>query len=864
MSGPSVISKLPTPDVSGEEGIPQDHSLFLHPATFVNAMKKYPKQWSSSNCNSAQRTSGKESSSSNTVSAGDRSSTSKSSTTPQSCANTKIVAIVEGRGVARGEIGMACIDIKNPVLLLSQFADTQAYLRLAVQLNVLKPLEVVMPNTSLEHGYKTKLLCRIRELFPEMTTVTVQRKYFNETRGLQYIQELCASEYKTVEIEVSPKYYCLAACAALLKYFEFKQNVTYATNSLKVVYCTSADTTMISMATARHLELVTNELDKAEHCLYGILNHTLTPGGDRLLRANILQPPCDFNTINTRLDCISELIDKEELFYDLKSVIGKFVDTEHLLSLCIQIPKEESVRSCEQKIANVICMKHTLELVKPLCNCLASCSNALFQTYFQILSDERFLILQEKIGLVIHTDARWQKGVLNMHMQKCFAVKPNINGLLDVARRAYSESVNDVSDIVKQLEKQYNLPLQVGYSSMRGFFIQIPCKLLPAGKELPQIFLKVNKYKNFTTCTTEDLIKLNDRIQESLNEIYLMSDLIINEVLNEIREHIGCLYNLTEAVSSIDFLLSLAHVCTLSDHVRPEFSSSLAIKNGRHPVIEKICGITFVPNNAFLCEEMNFMVLTGANMSGKSTYLKQLAVLQIMAQMGSYVPAEFASFRIADQILTRMGNSNDIEKNYSTFMLQMKETNFVLQHTTEKSLIIMDELGKGTSIEEGCAIAYAICEELLKTKAFVLCSTHFSQLTQLASVYPNVENYHFSVEYVLNKEDGCACNFTHILTPGPCKEKYYGIKLAEISTMPQSIVLEAKRLVNTWSEARSPVSEDGASCDENKEKIKLVIHLIQLAQQDSLLDLEGLKDHLQNLQTQFKINTIPSSHSDDL
>ncbi|KAF8773833.1 MutS protein like protein [Argiope bruennichi] len=524
MSDLSTTSKSPPSNISQEEELVLNDT-FVQPEPFTNSSKEHPKQWTSSTYNSAQRTSGRSSSSTyHSRSEKNRSSVSKSSTTPQSCANTKIVAIVEGRGIARGEIGMACIDIKNPVLLLSQFADTQAYLRLAVQLNVLKPLEVVMPNTSLEYGSKTKLICRIKELFPDMTTVTVQRKYFNETKGLQYIQELCATEYKTVEIEVSLKYYCLAACAALLKYFEFKQNATYATNSLKIVYCTIADTTMISMATARNLELVTNELGKVEHCLYGVLNHTLTPGGDRLLRANILQPPCDLNTINTRLDCISELIEKEELFYNLKSVIGKFVDTENLLSLCVQIPKEENVRSCEQKIANVICMKHTLELVKPLHNCLSSCSNGLFQTYFRILSDERFLKLQEKISLVIHTDARWQKGVLNMHMQKCFAVKPNINGLLDVARRAYSESVNDVSDIVKQLEKQYNLPLQVGYSSVRGFFIQIPCKLLSPQKELPSVFLKVNKYKNFITCTTEDLIKLNDRIRESLNEIYLMSD----------------------------------------------------------------------------------------------------------------------------------------------------------------------------------------------------------------------------------------------------------------------------------------------------------------------------------------------------
>ncbi|GIY99176.1 mutS protein homolog 4 [Caerostris extrusa] len=247
---------------------------------------------------------------------------------------------------------MACIDIKNPVLLLSQFADTQAYLRLAVQLNVLKPLEIVMPNTSVEHGFKNK---------------------------------------------VNIYYYCLAACAALLKYFEFKQNVTYATNSLKIVYCTSADTTMIS---------------KAEHCLYGVLNHTQTPGGDRLLRANILQPPCDLNTISTRLDCISELIEKKNYSMTLNLLLE---------NLWIQ---------------NICC----------------------------------------------HYAFRFQK-------RKMFAIS---------------------------------------------------CKLLPAGKELPPIFLKVNKCKNFITCTTEDVIKLNDRIQESLNEIYLMSDLY--------------------------FLLSLAHVCTLSDH----------------------------------------------------------------------------------------------------------------------------------------------------------------------------------------------------------------------------------------------------------------------------------------------------------
>ncbi|XP_071034170.1 mutS protein homolog 4 [Parasteatoda tepidariorum] len=745
---------------------------FLHPNAIDETRRNYrahPKQWSSSSSNSISTQIQMHCATPppNRIIIGNETSVSKSSTTPQSCLNTRILAIVEGRGKARGEIGMACIDVKNPVLILSQFADTPAYIRLAVQLNVFNPLEVILSSTILESGAKSKLICRIQELFPEISIVTVQRKYFNETRGLQYIQELCAPEYKAVEIEVSPKYYCLAASAALLKYVEFKQNMTYALNSLKIIYCTSADTTMISTTTARCLELVTNEMGRKEHCFYSVLNHTLTPGGDRMLRANILQPPCDFDTINTRLECISELIQEEELFYSLKSVISKFVDTEQFLSLCVQISKEDNVRNCEQKIANVINLKYSLELVKPLSHCLSSYKNTLFQTYYEALSDERFADLQLKIGLVIHKDARWEKGVLNMHMQKCFAVKPNINGLLDVARRAYCESVNDVSDIVQQLEAQYSLPLQVGYNSLRGFFIQIPLKNFPASKELPTIFLKVNKYKNYITCTTEDL---------------------------------------------------------------------------------------------FLCEEMNFIILTGANMSGKSTFLKQVCLLQIMAQMGSYVPAEFANFRIADQILTLFGEGSDIEKNYSTFMLQMKETSHILKNATEKSLVLLDEPGKGTKREEGYAIAFAICEELLKTKAFVFCSTHFSQLTQLSDMYPNIENYHFNVDLVVNEEEGCVCNFTYKLIAGSCKEKYYGIKLAELSGLPECVLKEAHELVQASPEVEASKNEKVFPCKENREEIKLAIHLINLAQECNLEE-DKLKDHLRALQSQF---LSPSSQSDAL
>ncbi|XP_063249479.1 mutS protein homolog 4-like isoform X4 [Prinia subflava] len=652
-----------------------------------------------------------------------------------------IVAVVEGRGLARGEVGMASIDLKNPELILSQFADNTTYAKVITKLKILTPLEIIMSNTACDAGNTTKLFNLITEHFKNVTFSTVQRKYFNETKGLEYIEQLCASEFSTIFMEVQ---------------------------------------------------------SKNGHTLLGVLNYTKTPGGSRRLRSNILEPLVDAETINTRLDCVQELLQDEELFFGLQAVISKFLDTEQLLSVLVQIPKQDTVKTAESKITNLIYLKHTLELVEPLKAALRSCNTQLLKAYYNSLEDTRFGIILEKITTVINDDTRYTKGCLSMRTQKCYAVKPNISEFLDIARRTYTEIVDDIAGMITQLAEKYSLPMKTSFSSARGFFIQMnaDCSTLPNG-QLPSEFTKITKMKNTYSFTSADLIKMNERCQESLREIYHMTYLIVCKLLNEIYEHIHCLYKLSDIVSMLDMLLSFAHACTLSDYVRPEFTDTLAIKQGWHPILEKIAMEKPVSNNTYLTEGNNFVIITGPNMSGKSTYLKQIALCQIMAQIGSYVPAEYCSFRIAEQIFTRIGMDDDIETNASTFMKEMKEITYIIQNANDKSLIIIDELGRGTSAEEGIGICYAACEYLLNLKAFTLFATHFLELCHIDALYPNVENYHFEVQHVRssagNKEK---IAYTYTLSKGYTEEKNYGLKAAEVSSLPSSIILDAKEITN--------------------------------------------------------------------
>uniref|UniRef100_A0AAA9SGV3 MutS protein homolog 4 n=1 Tax=Bos taurus TaxID=9913 RepID=A0AAA9SGV3_BOVIN len=707
-----------------------------------------------------------------------------------------IVAVVEGRGLARGEIGMASIDLKSPQIVLSQFADNTTYAKVITKLKILSPLEIIMSNTACVVGNSTKLFTLITENFKNVNFTTIQRKYFNETKGLEYIEQLCIAEFNTVLMEVQSKYYCLAAVAALLKYVEFIQNSVYAPKSLKICFQGSEQTAMIDSSSAQNLELLINNQDsRNNHTLFGVLNYTKTPGGSRRLRSNILEPLVDVETINMRLDCVQELLQDEELFFGLQSVIARFLDTEQLLSVLVQIPKQDTVNVAESKITNLICLKHTLELVDPLKITLKNCNTPLLRAYYGSLEDKRFGIILDKIKTVINDDARYMKGCLNMRTQKCYAVRSNINEFLDIARRTYTEIVDDIAGMITQLAEKYSLPLRTSFSSARGFFIQMTtdCTVLP-NDQLPSEFIKISKVKNSYSFTSADLIKMNERCQESLREIYHMTYMIVCKLLSEIYEHIHCLYKLSDTVSMLDMLLSFAHACTLSDY-------------------------------------------------------------------GSYVPAEYSSFRIAEQIFTRISTDDDIETNSSTFMKEMKEVAYILHNANDKSLILIDELGRGTNTEEGIGICYAVCEHLLSLKAFTLFATHFLELCQIDVLYPNVENMHFEVQHVKNtSRNKEAILYTYKLSKGLTEEKNYGLKAAEVSSLPPSIVLDAKDITTQITRQILQNQRSAPEMERQRAVYHLATRLVQTAR-NSQLDPDSLRTYLSNLKKKYEVD-FPRAEQD--
>ncbi|XP_077476922.1 mutS protein homolog 4 isoform X1 [Stigmatopora argus] len=780
-------------------------------------------------------------------------STGCPSSTSASAASV-IVALVEGRGLARGEIGMASLNLKFPELVLSQFADTGCYTKVITKVHNLLPMEILMPDTVCDKGKGTKLFNLITENFQGVTLTPIQRKYFNEKKGLEYIQQLCAPEFSIVLMEVQAKYYCLATAAALLKYLEFIQNSVYAAKSLKVSFKGSEQTAKIDWVSTRNMELVVNNRDhRSDHTLLGVLNHTKTPGGARRLRSNILEPLMDVDTINIRLDTIQEMLQSEEFFFDLKNAIGNFLDIDQLLSVLVQVPKHDTIQFAESKITHVIQLKHTLDLVPQLREVLKNCNTALLKAYCTSLEDNRFDMISKQILTVINDNTSYLKGSLNMRMQKCYAVRPNINELLDISRRAYTEIVDDISALVKQMAQKYGFPMRTSYSTTRGFFIQMKLGgiYLPDGK-LPSEFIKVTKYKDNYGFTTADLMRMNDRCNEAQKEIVHMSYVVVSQLLSTLREHIHCLYKLSDVVSMLDMLLSLAISCTLSDYVRPEFSDTLVIKQGRHPILDRMAGQQLVSNNCNISEGRNFVIITGPNMSGKSTYLKHVALCQIMAQIGSFVPAEYASFRIADQIFTRIGIDDDFETNSSTFMLEMKEVSYIIQNASERSLIIIDELGRGTSAEEGIGLCHSVCEFLLNLKVFTLFATHYLELCQLESLYPNVDNQHMQVKHTFTRDTGFeSIVYTHLLSQGFSEERNYGLRVAEITSLPSSILQEAKTIASKLSKQLVVKRKSDPEAERQRASCHLATCLLRTAR-NSRLDPDSLRIYLRGLKNKYE------------
>ncbi|TPX33894.1 hypothetical protein SmJEL517_g03317 [Synchytrium microbalum] len=778
--------------------------------------------------------------------------------------NSVIVCISQGRGVA-SDIGMASMDIKTSECILHQFGDTPSYVKLLHKLHLYNPLEVLMSSTMNEPP-KSKICEAIEGEFPDISIAPVDRKYFKDSAGLNYIKEYgLEADIPNLIVGIQKKYFALTALASLLKHIELHRSIGFPQHSIQFKFQAIDGTVMIDAVTSRNLELVTN-ITAGHHgfSLFSVLNHTCTPMGARLLRTNILQPPSNERTINTRLDSVEDLIHNQEMFFAVKSALKGFPDVHHLITSLIQVNKKPSVKHSEQSTNHVITLKHTLECVGPLQAALTSSRSELIRSIYKTIAGDDLELMRTRIDEVINEDVALQRTPIGLRNQRCYAA--GYNGLLDVARQTYKETTNDIYEATTQYSQKYELDLKLSFSSSVNGFLLSTTKELLGDRELPLEFINVSHKKNVLSFTTLRIMAMNDRINESLTEVYLMSDRTIAELVTFIRAHIAYLYRLSECVALLDMIMSFAHYSTITNCTRPEFTQTLAIRSGRHPIRDAQNIGSFVPNDVYAVAGGTFEIVTGPNMAGKSTYLRQIALINIVGQLGCFVPAEYASFRIIHSLFSRIGNDDCSEANASSFMIEMREAAYILQNATPRSLIIIDELGRGTSTYDGLGMTFAIAEDLIDTKAFVFFATHFSELAHDLDLQPNVVNLHLKV----TTSSACAhytsqmsttslqpggLHFTYCIGDGPMEEgAHYGLQLASVSGFPNNIIERAEvvaiKLEKMSAEARM---RNQVEHQENALKMlntQFAQRLCQARRSSNLSEPE-LRKYLHDLQTEY-------------
>ena len=277
---------------------------------------------------------------------------------------------------------------------------------------------------------------------------------------------------------------------------------------------------------------------------------------------------------------------------------------------------------------------------------------------------------------------------------------------------------------------------------------------------------------------------------DSHHEVLQLSDRKIRDLIDDLRAEIAPLFKISDAIALLDVTASFAHLVTTQDYCRPELTRTLAIKGGRHPILEKIYTEKYVPNDAYATRQSRFQIITGCNMSGKSTYIRSIALMTIMAQLGCFVPASYASFPIFHQLFARVSTDNNVEANVSTFAAEMRETAFILRNIDDRSLVIVDELGRGTSTRDGLCIAIAIAEAFVDSGAFVWFATHFRDLAKILAERSGVVNLHLSVDMSQVNE----MKMLYTVASGPVQEEHYGIALAKVVNLPPDVLRVAEEV----------------------------------------------------------------------
>ncbi|MCI0667464.1 MAG: DNA mismatch repair protein MutS [Methylococcaceae bacterium] len=530
----------------------------------------------------------------------------------------------------------------------------------------------------------------------------------------------------------------------------------------------SDESIIIDAASRRNLELDSHPSGKTAITLFGVIDKTVTAMGGRMLRRWINRPLRDRNVLNDRYDCIEALMNSR-ITRSGQDCLRKIGDIERIstrIALGSARPRDLEV------------LRRSLEALPEVISILSG--------------NEAPLLTALRNNLAAHPDlaALLRRAIVEnppLLIRDGGVIAPGYDADLDALRNISQHADRYLADLeIRERERTGIALLKVQYNRVHGYYIEAPRS---QSKKIPADYTRKQTLKNVERYSTEELKAFEDKVLSAREKALAHEKSLYAGLLDQLADSVSALQSSAASIAEIDCLLGFSEGAEKMDLVRPRLSeqSGIAISEGRHPVIAQISESPFVPNDLMLSGERRMLIITGPNMGGKSTYMRQAALIIVMAHIGCFVPARSAEIGPIDRIFTRIGAADDIATGRSTFMVEMSETATILNNATEHSLILMDELGRGTSTFDGMSLAWASAAYLVRrTRAFTLFATHYFELTALADEHPEIHNVHLDAV-----EHGDSIIFLHALRDGPANQSY-GLQVAALAGVPAAVIENAK------------------------------------------------------------------------
>jgi DNA mismatch repair protein MutS len=700
--------------------------------------------------------------------------------------------------------GIAYVDITT-----GEFATTCVSLsQISDELERLQPAELLLPQ-----GIDAST-------FIGSTSTTKLDEYWFD---LENASQTLLDHFKVASLE---GYGCaqlplaIQAAGAVIHYISETQKAVLGQIDRLATYSVEAFMT-IDAQTRRNLELFTSaRWGTSSYSLLSIIDVTKTAMGGRLLKKWLGQPLLDIKQLNNRQEVIAWFHKNNLIRQQVIILLGEIADMERLINRVrsnIAIPRDLlALRSSLEKLAEV---KKVLEENNAPASLIAG---------LKLCPDIITLVGQ---AIAEEPGATIERGGV---------IKPGFSEELDNLRQSSSQAKNYLANLERQEKEKTGIKsLRVGYNRVFGYYIEVSNSNL---NMVPESYIRKQTLTNGERFYTPELKEYESVILNAQERILELESTLFRQVCQQIAGFGDQVMASARALAEIDVFSCLAEVAVRHGYMKPELNDSdvISIKNGRHPVVERSAGIDgFVPNDTYLCnEDTQLIILTGPNMAGKSTYLKQVALIILLSQIGSFVPAESASIGIVDRIFTRIGAQEDLAAGQSTFMVEMVETANILNNATSKSFIILDEVGRGTSTYDGLSIAWAVVEFIHnnpRLRAKTLFATHYHELVELSQFLPRVKNYNVSVT-----EEGGKVVFLRKVVPGGA-DKSYGIHVAQLAGLPGSVIHRAQEvLVGLEDNSGTKQQKSIRPKEVLSQQLALFDHNAQLLEEFQKLDIDSL------------------------